>query len=282
MNTKIRISNHIMKLLLCFVMMLSIMPMSAFATESNEHKHSLSDGEGIVWTAISSIGNSLNSGNFYLQDDVQCSSNISINGTINLCLNGHSLASADEKPKRITINQGATLNICDCTETGTSSLVIKNNGTLNIYGGTYGGQYIVGGRSYYNQLIDNAGILHIHNAKIEADIEAINNTGTLTIDDGTFSVASVWSNVYCIDNEGTAVINGGSFTSASSHTIYSNGGSSASLTIDGGIFSNTSTSGFDLYVTHGTCTINDGTFHACNKATIKASAPTACRCDHGR
>ena len=90
---------------------------------------------------ITTDGATLKGGSYYLSDDLAVGGGrelyIADNSTVNICLNGHELKAY------IVPGENAVLNICDCKGggriTNTDAHVIafrKNNGTVNIYGGT--------------------------------------------------------------------------------------------------------------------------------------------------
>lgn len=89
-------------------------------------------------------GTTLTGGSYYLSDDLAMnnSKTLYISGTVNLCLNGHTLTG------HIITKDNAVLNICDC---GTGGEIVNpnenvieymgNNATVNIYGGTIESTY---------------------------------------------------------------------------------------------------------------------------------------------
>ena len=90
---------------------------------------------------ITTDGATLKGGSYYLSDDLAVGGGkelyIADNSTVNICLNGHELKA------NIVPGENAVLNICDCKGggriTNPDAHVIafrKNNGTVNIYGGT--------------------------------------------------------------------------------------------------------------------------------------------------
>lgn len=107
----------------------------------DKHKHPMSvdceTGDIVEFDKILDENISeLPEGNYVLMDDISVTSNLTINGRVNLCLNGHKMTFGTNE---ITVN--GVLNICDCSEHGTGSMnpyKIKNNvgAYLRIYGGT--------------------------------------------------------------------------------------------------------------------------------------------------
>ena len=117
--------------------------------------------EDIVWTPVSSATGLNNGDNIYLTDDITLTRTwqISAGGTVNLCLNGHTItANGDFDAITLTSNTN-TLNICDCskscsgkithgtkedhtTYSGAGVYMTAAGGrkaTVNMYGGTITG-----------------------------------------------------------------------------------------------------------------------------------------------
>ena len=109
------------------------------------------------FTAVSTyaelVAAATNGGNYYLANDIEINSTITVTGDLTLCLNGHTLKNTDDNTRVINID-GGTLNLTDCGSTGTitggslTSGVSYNNfgagvkvtdGTFNMYGGIISG-----------------------------------------------------------------------------------------------------------------------------------------------
>ena len=128
---------------------------------AQEHKHEMSvecaGGEGDVeFQPVDSTNawkSMKNGGNYYLTKDISLvpkdgSLQLASGATLNLCLNGHTVKpSSWQVGYIITINEGATLNLCDCTGTGkiggakpnrdaVGGSVWNAGGTFRMYGGT--------------------------------------------------------------------------------------------------------------------------------------------------
>ena len=84
--------------------------------------------------ALTADGGILNEGNYYLTGDIKLTNDLTINGNVTLCLNGHVLTGSGNSSV-ITINSGVTFTLCDC---GTDT-------TNTIGGNTYIGGVITGG-----------------------------------------------------------------------------------------------------------------------------------------
>ena len=133
---------------------------------SGNHKHCLchANEEGcdhttIEWVGWSSTDSLPASGNYYLTEDVVLKGEMSISGSLNLCLNGHTVTAADNKRHISTpANSSAKIAITDCTahtddagnyvagkltggfddsnNTGGGSLYIRS-GTVKLYDGIF-------------------------------------------------------------------------------------------------------------------------------------------------
>ncbi len=88
---------------------------------------------------------SLSGGSYYLTEDVTLSADthIDISGTVNLCLNGHTF-DGDASDGLFRVQNGGTLNICDCSEEetgvltvdeGNNPVILYGTGVLNLYSG---------------------------------------------------------------------------------------------------------------------------------------------------
>lgn len=99
-------------------------------------------------TVLTADGGTLAAGNYYLDSDIELSGAITISGTTNLCLNGHTLTGTGNASV-IIIPNNVTLNLYDCKDnegkitgggiTATSALYgggVNVSGIFNMYGGT--------------------------------------------------------------------------------------------------------------------------------------------------
>ncbi len=133
-------------------------------------------------------------------------------------LAGHKLTNYTTGCEVIQVYNGSTLTIKDSSErktgeitqkSGTTQVLIRNNGTLNIEGGKFStiGENSQGG--------------------------VIENSGNLTINGGDFKLEATNSKISTINNNtnGTVTINGGTFSTKSDHSVISNAGK---LTLKGG------------------------------------------------
>lgn len=107
----------------------------------------LDDGEGNIADGITTTGgyysNVLSAGNYYLTEDItNVNLSIEITGTVNLCLNGHTI-SGSAAYGIFRIGAGGVLNVCDCKGGGKiaesnshNPVLVHSGGVLNLYGGT--------------------------------------------------------------------------------------------------------------------------------------------------
>lgn len=88
---------------------------TARAAESDHTDHA--DG----WTQLTEAGGSLTNGNnYYLEGDVQLEKDLTVSGTVTLCLNGYMLTGTGTGPV-ITVNNGANFTLCDCQSESTAA-----------------------------------------------------------------------------------------------------------------------------------------------------------------
>lgn len=131
-------------------MLLTLLPMAVLAVDEVTHSH---DGWVTVTMGTTHIklgeeeqtSNTLPTGSYYLDGDISVP--LTVTGEVNLCLNGHSVTVSSDSA--ITINSGATLNICDCVTNSAGKIVstsgasyvagIKNEGTLTLHSGAVEG-----------------------------------------------------------------------------------------------------------------------------------------------
>ena len=94
-------------------------------------------GHGGDWTALSAEGGELTGGNYYLAADVILTADLSISGTVTLCLNGFFLTGTRSSTV-IDVGTGADFTLCDCRE-GAAGVANEINGD------TYNSGVITGG-----------------------------------------------------------------------------------------------------------------------------------------
>ena len=185
---------------LCLCAAVCLMSVSAGAAEHSNH-HICGDiakctnpdhsggnhGGAVEWIKVmqtdvtDSNGLKLEAGkSYYLGEDISVKYAITIKGTVNLCLNGHSITKTSESGTLegvITVEPGASFTLCDCNGSGTSNGKITHTDGVNgrgvyvgspdsrpsttsfiMYGGTISGNHINGQ--------DGAGVL-VHSASFK-------------------------------------------------------------------------------------------------------------------
>lgn len=102
------------------------------------------DGNTVTWEPWNPATSPSKDGCYYLDKDYHSiSSAINITADVHLCLNGHEMSDNGENAEFITVNRGASLTICDCSEDETGTInykctteyAIKNYGALTLYSG---------------------------------------------------------------------------------------------------------------------------------------------------
>ena len=223
---------------------------------SSLHSHAVCGGTNcghdghtaVSYTALDSdiSGKTLSSGNYYLTEDItDVSTSIQITGTVNLCLNGHTI-SGDAENGIFRIGKNGVLNVCDCAgngkvgETGTSghnpvflhsggmlnlysgaiesritAVVIdedpdnkaeKTGGTVNVYGGTVSSTGSSSQAIKVNADMTNAAV-HISGGTVRSEKYGINAaSGTVKVTDGT--VEGKTNGIYA-DNAASVEVSGG-------------------------------------------------------------------------
>lgn len=128
-----------------------------YTDAEGNHKHCLCGGSSNVgcdhatttyveWDDPTSMPTA---GNYYLSVDVTVAAQSRVEkGTLNLCLNGHTVQVSQKGGRVFYLAEGGTLNISDCAGGGTltgatSSAILTDsagsNMTINLYGGTFTG-----------------------------------------------------------------------------------------------------------------------------------------------
>ena len=255
----------------------------------------------------------LSEGSYYLDEDIAVDAGILIRGTVNLCLNGHSIQpiGSGKSGWFIEIESGAVLNLCDCSTAHTGKVVrtkqndacvgVYSGGRFALYGGalaasdetgidigTKRGVYMAGGAfDMYGGSItghtatDNGGGVYM------AD-------GTFNLHDGSITNNSASSAVNAMASGGGVYVEGGTLTmtggTISRNTLpKGNGagvyvaGESAVFNMSGGTIGGASAAdgnvaensgGGGVDVGHGTFTMTGGAI-SCNRANNGAGVSTA-------
>lgn len=91
-----------------------------YAHWAEDHTHKLHPGAEAATTFAtpldrSSFPSNLAAGKYYLTEDITTSSQITVSGTVDLCLNGHTITSTYDSTKgAFSLDSDCTLSICDC------------------------------------------------------------------------------------------------------------------------------------------------------------------------
>lgn len=128
-----------------------------YTDAEGNHKHCLCAGTSAVgcdhgtatyieWDDPTSLPTG---GNYFLSVDVTVSAQTQVEkGTLNICLNGHTVTVGEQGGRVFYLSNGGTLNISDCTgggklTGGTKSAILANSGAadmqINLYGGNITG-----------------------------------------------------------------------------------------------------------------------------------------------
>ena len=181
--------------------------------------------EGKEWIAWDGSTQMNAPGYYYLDKDVTLTSTIEVTADVHLCLNGYAMSDngRDADFNFITVNQDASLTICDCSEGET--------GTINYNCTT--GYAIVNNAGY---AIVNNGALTLYSGKIYSEVG-----------NGIFIINKGGSNVKFDMEDGTIDVGGTGILFSSGNKVNINGGT---LTYGGktGV----------LFGARGTLTVSDG------------------------
>ena len=222
---------RILSIVLSIVMLVSLLPTTALALETPAHAHDMSvdcGGSGVTFEPWDGTG-TFPGGNVYLTKNITLTEALTISGTVNLCLNGHSITHSGRRT--ITVSEDATLNICDCgsggsvTNSGSTDSVpygIYNSGTVNVYGGSVAGTgyrgisniggtvYVYGGTvsGYYYGIVNEGGTVNVTGGTVIATYSdsrcIVNMGGTVNVTDGTVTATgSISRGITNTDWDGT-------------------------------------------------------------------------------
>lgn len=95
-------------------------------------------GHGADWTALTEEGGKLTDGKYYLAADTKLTADLTVSGTVTLCLNGHILTGTGESAV-IIVERDADFTLCDCREGAADVANVIDGVTYNsgvITGGT--------------------------------------------------------------------------------------------------------------------------------------------------
>ena len=240
----------------------------AYAEETDPNVHTDHDSS---WTALTDGMTDLADGYYYLSGNFN--GNLTINGTVTLCLNGHVLTGTGSDSV-ITVNNGGNFTLCDCCD-GVEG--VQNAITIDGEEFTYNSGVITGGtgKEVYNvpEYTSGGGVYVESNTKFTMEDGTIagnsvtfygggvyvNSDGTFEMNGGTISAntADYVGGVYV---NGIFTMEGGTIsdnTAGQSGGVYVNG----IFTMEGGTISDNTAdqSGGGVYVSEGIFTMEGGT-----------------------
>lgn len=221
-------------LLLALCMVMSLLPAAALAAGADDDH-----GEHSDWTALTNLGGTLTGGSYYLTGNLNASSGqISVTGTVNLCLNGHTL---NLNEKSLCVDSGS-FTLCDC----------KGSGKIT------GGKYLPGVIVYGGTFTMNGGTITGNGG---GEIVGANpsSSASFTMNGGSITGNTVNTNVTTTYGGGVYVANGSSFTMTGGSITGNTVTGTAAMTASGGVLVVNSGSSFTM--TGGEITNNqcDGT-----------------------
>lgn len=221
-------------LLLALCMVMSLLPAAALAAGADDDH-----GEHSDWTALTNLGGTLTGGSYYLTGNLNASSGqISVTGTVNLCLNGHTL---NLKEKSLCVDSGS-FTLCDC----------KGSGKIT------GGKYLPGVIVYGGTFTMNGGTITGNGGGVIVGANP-SSSASFTMNGGSITGNTVNTNVTTTYGGGVYVANGSSFTMTGGSITGNTVTGTAAMTASGGVLVVNSGSSFTM--TGGEITNNqcDGT-----------------------
>ena len=165
-------------------------------------------------------GGALMADNYYLDSDISLNETIVINsGTVNLCLNGHTIKQTGSG-NVIKIENGASLTLYDCSINHSGCITgsrdsrgVDNKGTFTMNGGTISGNSAALGGGVYNSgtFVMNGGEISNNNASDEGG-GVYNQSGSFTMNGGsiTGNTTKTYGGGGVFVSRGDFTMNGGS------------------------------------------------------------------------
>lgn len=209
-------------------------------------------GGAVSFYALTSLNGTLAQGNYYLNDTVDATGDITISGAVNLCLNGKTL---NLNGHHIKIEgSGNSLTLCDCGTIGEitggsgthGGAIYVSGGTLTLYSGTITG----------NTANGNGGGVYVLNGSFTMSGGSItdntaNQGGGVLVENSTFTMTGGSIS----DNTATQAESGGGgiFVTGASSSFTMSGSSSISNNMAFGSASR----GGGIYLPSGTFTMSD-------------------------
>lgn len=96
-------------------------------TQAETHDHS-------GWEELTSAGGEMGGGTYYLTDDVELQSDLTVKGEVTLCLNGHILKGTGQNSV-ISVQNGADFTLCDCNGSQSTHYYTVDEDGLYIFDG---------------------------------------------------------------------------------------------------------------------------------------------------
>ena len=97
------------------------------AAQAETHDHS-------GWEELTSAGGEMGGGTYYLTDDVELQSDLTVTGEATLCLNGHILKGTGQN-NVISVQDGADFTLCDCNGSQSTHYYTVDEDGLYIFDG---------------------------------------------------------------------------------------------------------------------------------------------------
>lgn len=152
-------------------------------------------GDHTGWTALSAAG-TLTDGEYYLNTDLEGNLTISAEATVTLCLGGHTI-DAKGSGSVITVNAGATLNLCDCQGTGKvtggsnqsgGGVRILAGGVLQMYGGNITGNQAIRAGTGGGVCVNNECVFNLYGGSVDSNTAITNGGGIYVAQTGRFTM----------------------------------------------------------------------------------------------
>ena len=234
---KFIVSRILIPMLIVFLIPAAIFALngSSLLGSGNPDTHSHSDMT--AWTSTNSLPTS---GSYYLANDVNVASSTTLNGTLNLCLNGKTVTYKGSTGSVFVVKAGFTFNLYD--EEGNNGVITGGKGD-----GSNNASYPMGGNIYVVGNIGNPGHFNMYGGTVTGG--SASQGGNVAINRSTFNMyGGVISNGTCnysVYNQGGNVYINGFDTAPGIFNAY--GG-----TITGGKTKN----GANIYIQSKGCTFN--------------------------
>ena len=228
-------------------------------------------GHGADWTALTEEGGKLTDGKYYLAADTKLTADLTVSGTVTLCLNGHILTGTGESAV-IIVERDADFTLCDCREGAADVANVIDGVTYNsgvITGGTGRRSDTTSGggirADYDTVFIMNGGAIVGNRADLGGGVHAsgdvfIMNGGTIAGNTATGDIYGAGGGVCVWDC--AFLMNGGTIAGNTAETegggVYMVGDV---LDMNGGtIADNTAPNGSGVILSYSTFTISGGYF----------------------